>query len=96
VIKCSQDFVNDWFQNLKMSSKELSIKDSAVRRKGFVQCGQAGRGGSSDANVRTFWCKKTPNFSKFMVCPNGQGCLSQCGHFFGWWGSIFRDFVWRP
>jgi len=41
-------------------------------------------GGSSGANVRTFWCKKTSDFSKFMVCPLGQGerGLSQCGQ----WG----------
>jgi len=41
-------------------SKEPSIKKSTVREKrGFVQCGQfAGKGGSSDALVRTFCCKK--------------------------------------
>jgi len=32
-----------------------------------------GKGSSSDADVRTFWCKKTPDFSKFMMCPHGQG-----------------------
>jgi len=26
----------------------------------------------SDADVRTLWCKKS-DFSKFMVCPHGQG-----------------------
>jgi len=30
-------------------------------------------GGSSDTDVRTFWEQKTSDFSKFMVCPLGQG-----------------------
>jgi len=56
----------------------LSIKD--VR-------GQGGRGLSSadilrtDMDVRSFWCKKTSDLSKFMVCPHEQGGLKQCGHF---------------
>jgi len=33
--------------------KEPSIKD--IRSWGVVQCGQGG--GSSDVDVRTFWCK---------------------------------------
>jgi len=45
-------------------------KTSAVG--GFVQCGQAGRG-SSHADVRTYWCKKTSDFLKFIMCPHGQG-----------------------
>jgi len=28
-------------------------------------------GGSSDVDVRTFWCKKS-DFSKFVACPHGQ------------------------
>jgi len=32
-----------------------------------------GRRGSSDADVRTFWRKILKDFSKFMVCPHGQG-----------------------
>jgi len=28
-----------------------------------------------------------------MVCPKGEGGLSQCGHFSGKGVSIFRDFV---
>jgi len=50
-----------------MSSKGPSIKD--VRTQGKVWFFQFGhfvdkgeRGGSSDADVRTFWCKKTPDF----------------------------------
>jgi len=31
-----------------------------------------GRGGSSNADVRTFGAK-TPEFPEFMVCPHGQG-----------------------
>jgi len=43
---------------------------------------QRGRGGSSDADVRTFSRKNTPDFFKFMMCPHEQrGGLSQCGHF---------------
>jgi len=41
----------------------------------FVQSGyfaeKAGKA-SSHAEVRTFWCKKASDFSKFMVCPYGQ------------------------
>jgi len=45
-----------------VSTKGLSIKD--VRNQGG--------GGSSDVDVRTF-CQKASDFSKFMVCPHGQG-----------------------
>jgi len=39
---------------------------------------------------------KNFGFSKFMVCPHGQGGrVRQCGHFSDKGeGSIFRDFVW--
>jgi len=30
-------------------------------------------GGSLDVDVRTFMVQKTSDFSKFMVCPHGQG-----------------------
>jgi len=50
--------------------------------------------------IRTsaLFCAKNFGFVKFMVCPLGQGGLSQCGHFFGQGerGSIFRDFVPTP
>jgi len=29
--------------------------------------------GGGYADAHTFWCKKTPDFLKFMVCPHGQG-----------------------
>jgi len=44
-----------------------------------VQCGQGWRG-SSNAYVRSFWCKNLRNFSKFMVCPHEQG-EGQCRYF---------------
>jgi len=67
----------------------------------FVQCRHftdMERGGSSDADGRTFWCNKTPDFSKFMVCPHGQGEVESVRTFFGQEGkgSIFRDFVRSP
>jgi len=44
-----------------------------------------------------FGAKKSSDFSKFMVCPNGQGGgeLNQCGHFVDKerGGSMFCDFV---
>jgi len=49
--------------------KGLSIKD--VRTQGGLS--SADKGGSLDADVRTFWCKKTSDSSKFMVCPHEQG-----------------------
>jgi len=56
------------------------------------------RRGSSHADVHTFRLKKTPDFSKFMVCPHEQGGLSQCGHFAakGERRVIFHDFVRTP
>jgi len=57
----------------------------------------SGEGGSSDADVRTFLCKKTSDFSKFIVCPHGKregGGLNQCGHFADKGvGVNFCDFV---
>jgi len=40
-----------------------------------------------------FGAKKLKIF-KFMLCPHGQGRLSQCGHFFGegGWGGFFSRF----
>jgi len=55
--------------------------------------------GSSDAVVRTFWCKKTPDFSKFMVCPHRQRELSQRGQFADKWGrggEFFAILCGRP
>jgi len=55
-----------------------------------------GRGGISDADVRTLWCKKTSDFSKFMVCPHGQkGRGVEPVRNFADKGSesIFRDFM---
>jgi len=56
-------------------------------RRGFAQCGHfTGKegGGSSDVDGRPhFLATKTSDFSKFIVCPHGQGGrgLSQCGNF---------------
>jgi len=36
---------------------------------------------------------KNFRFSKFIVCPHGQGVLSRCGHFANKGGSIIGDFV---
>jgi len=48
-------------------------RDAVRGMAGFVQCGYfSDKEVSSDADVRNFWRKKT-NFSKFMVCPHGQG-----------------------
>jgi len=52
-----------------------------LRTRGFIKCGRP-----------HFLAQKTSNFSELMVCPHGQGELSQCGHFADT-GSIFRDFV---
>jgi len=49
---------------------------------------------SSDADIRTFWCKNFGFFEIFMVCPHEQGELSHYGYFSDKEeGSIFRDFV---
>jgi len=39
-----------------------------------------------------FFVQKTREFSKFMVCPHGQGWLSQCGHFSDKGGVNFSRF----
>jgi len=41
-----------------------------TRERVFFRCGRP-----------HFLEKKTSDFSKFMVCPHGQGGLSQCGDF---------------
>jgi len=47
------------------------MRTSAVRE---VQCGHfVDKGGSSDADARTFPCKKTSDFSKFMVFARTSG-----------------------
>jgi len=38
---------------------------------------------SSDADVRTIWCKKLPDFSKLRVCPYRQGGVETVQTFFG-------------
>jgi len=51
---------------------------------GFVQFGHfADKGGSSDADIRTFWCKKHRIFRNlWCICTDkGGGMLNQCGHF---------------
>jgi len=56
----------------------LSIKD--VRSQ---------EGHTSDADICNFWCKSS-SFSKFMVCPHGQGKgLIQCRHFADEGGLFF-------
>jgi len=50
-------------------------QNTSTVRVRVVQCGLfagKGRGASSNADVRSFWCK-TLDFSKFMVCPHEQG-----------------------
>jgi len=70
------------------------------RGRGFDQSGHfsdKGAGGSSDADVRTFWRKKTSDFSTFTACPHGQagrsGLASADILRAREEGSIFRDFV---
>jgi len=48
-----------------------------------VRTDKRGRGGSSNADVRTFGAKKNSDFLKFNVFPHGQRerGLRQCGHF---------------
>jgi len=66
-------------------------KTSAVRGRGFVQCGQGGS--SSDADVRTFWHKKLLIFKIYgmSVRTGGKG-VSQCGHFAGGHGGEMVNF----
>jgi len=81
------------YSNLPESNKGLSIKD--FRSQGFFPVRTFfGQGGSGILQMRTphFLVQKRSNFSKFLVCPHGQG---------GWGSSdilrrrmsIFRDFV---
>jgi len=54
-------------------TKGPSTKVSAVRGGGGLFSAEFwGQEGSSDADIRIFGAK-TLNFSKFMVCPHGQG-----------------------
>jgi len=68
-----------------------------VRSQGIVQCGYFAAREEGVLPMRTsiFLVQKLSGFSKFMMCPHGQGGFSQCGHFSDKGeGSIFRDFVW--
>jgi len=62
--------------------KGLSIKDVRTQGRGGLSSAVyfSDKGSSSDADVRTCWCK---NFEFFEIygCPYGQGELSQCGRF---------------
>jgi len=55
--------------------KGPSIKDVRSRRgeEGVVQCGQGGKRGSSDAEVRTFLEQKTLDFLKFTASTRPRG-----------------------
>jgi len=69
--------------------KGLFIKDIRSQGGGVAQCGHfSDKGGSSDADVCSFWCKKLRIF-------HGERGLSQYGYSAdkggGW--SVFRDFV---
>jgi len=56
--------------------KGLSIKDVRSQKDGVsgkdILLTRGGGGSSSDAEVRTFWCKKTSDILKFMLYPHGQ------------------------
>jgi len=71
--------------------KRLSIKDVRSRRGLF----SADKGGSSDADVHTFWCKKkTLHLSKLMVCLHRQGgkpVRTRGVNFSRFYAAIFMD-----
>jgi len=54
----------------------------AIRGRGLSSADKEGEGSFRSGRPH-FFCNKTSDFSKFMVCPHGQGGrgLSQCGHF---------------
>jgi len=75
---------------LYYTSKGPSIKDVRSQgERGFVQSGYFADKGEG---VIHFLEQKTSDFSKFMVCPCGQGGLSQCGHFADKRGVNFSRF----
>jgi len=51
--------------------KGLLIKTSAVE--GSLSSSDKEKVSSSDADVRTFWCKKASDFSEFLVCMSVMG-----------------------
>jgi len=78
--------INSVLFNLLDSLKFIVVLGSVHKdvrsQERFVQCGPFAdkeEGGFSDADVPHFLAQKTPGFSKFRVCPHGQGGLSQCG-----------------
>jgi len=79
-------------------NKGLSIKDVRSQR-GNLSCADILRTRgkrSSVTDIHTFWCKITSQFSKFMVCPHGQGrrgCASADIFRIRAERSIFCDFV---
>jgi len=76
--------------------KRLSIKyvcSQGGRR--FVRCRHFADKGVFRCGSPHFLVQKASDFSKFTVCPHGQGEreLSQCGHFSVMERLIFCDFV---
>jgi len=77
----------------------LSIKYVYSQEKGGCPVWTSGRGFSSDADVRIFWCLKFLDFFKFKGFPPGK----KGGGFEAWerfvekggGGSIFRDLYGR-
>jgi len=51
----------------------LGTVHKRVRSQGGRGCPFCEQGDSLDAEVRTFWCKKASNYSKYMVCPHEKG-----------------------
>jgi len=64
--------MNVFIQQQASSSKGPSIQDVRSHGEGVVQCGQGGKGSSSDADVRTFWCKKLRIFRNLWCVRTGR------------------------
>jgi len=80
------------------TSLGLSIKDVRSQRGGSLFNADKGRGVFFRCGRPHFLVQITSDFLKFMVCPHGQGGLSQCWHFAdrGEEGRFCADFYGRP
>jgi len=81
VVSQQQSFPLPSFKNV---SKILSIKDICSQKEFcplWTFCRQGGWMGFFNADVQIFLLQKTYNFSKIMVCPQGENRLRQCRRF---------------
>jgi len=68
-LECSCSFIRDVHKRRPQSGRVCPLQKFCGQGE-FFRCGRP-----------QFFVQKTKDFSKFMICPQGKGGLSQCRHF---------------